>query len=236
MGTQERKEREKEHRREEILDAAQRVFFDKGLQSSTMDEIAEAAELSKGTLYLYYKSKEDLYLAVMIRGMDLLYEMFSQVTSKVQNPIESIRAILGAYSRFFHQHRSYFRMFHFFQHPEFHRQVSEDMLASCSQSNTRVWALGVDIIRRGVDAGLLRSDISPEEVALLLWSNANAIMMRIDYEEDYWKKSFGIDLSLMLKKSNDLILEAVMTEKAKKTHLLSTAHVHKSQAKENLTV
>ena len=37
---------------------------------ATMDEIAEAAELSKGTLYLYYSSKEDLYLAVMMRGMD----------------------------------------------------------------------------------------------------------------------------------------------------------------------
>ena len=60
MGTHERKEREKEHRREEILAAAQAVFFEKGLQNSTMDEIAERAELSKGTLYLYYKSKEDL--------------------------------------------------------------------------------------------------------------------------------------------------------------------------------
>ena len=57
MGIHERKEREKEHRRDEILNAAQKVFFEKGLQSATMDEIAEAAELSKGTLYLYYGSK-----------------------------------------------------------------------------------------------------------------------------------------------------------------------------------
>lgn len=60
MGTHERKEREREHRREDILDAAQHVFFEKGLPTATMDEIAEIAELSKGTLYLYYKSKEDL--------------------------------------------------------------------------------------------------------------------------------------------------------------------------------
>ncbi|MEO8168159.1 MAG: helix-turn-helix domain-containing protein, partial [bacterium] len=60
MGIIERKEREKEHRREDIIAAAQKIFFEKGLPSATMDEIAEAAELSKGTLYLYYKSKEDL--------------------------------------------------------------------------------------------------------------------------------------------------------------------------------
>ena len=73
MGIVERKEREKEHRREEIIDAAQRIFFQKGLSAATMDEIAEAAELSKGTLYLYYNSKEDLYLSVMLRGMDILH-------------------------------------------------------------------------------------------------------------------------------------------------------------------
>jgi TetR/AcrR family transcriptional regulator len=55
MGIVERKEREKEHRKEEILDAAQKVFFERGLVTATMDEIAETAELSKGTLYLYYK-------------------------------------------------------------------------------------------------------------------------------------------------------------------------------------
>jgi TetR/AcrR family transcriptional regulator len=70
MGITERKEREKEHRKEEIIDAAQKVFFEKGLLLTTMDEIAEIAELSKGTLYLYYKSKENLYLAVMMRGTE----------------------------------------------------------------------------------------------------------------------------------------------------------------------
>lgn len=75
MGIHERKEREKEQRKEEILDAAQRIFFEKGLLAATMDEIAEAAELSKGTLYLYYSSKEDIYLAVMMRGMKTLHEM-----------------------------------------------------------------------------------------------------------------------------------------------------------------
>ena len=44
MGITERKEREKEHRKEEIIDAAQKVFFEKGLLLTTMDEIAEIAE------------------------------------------------------------------------------------------------------------------------------------------------------------------------------------------------
>ena len=60
MGIAERKEREKEHRRNTILDAAEEVFFSKGINLATMDEVAERAELSKGTLYLYFKNKEEL--------------------------------------------------------------------------------------------------------------------------------------------------------------------------------
>ena len=76
MGIAERKEREKEYRKESILDAAQKVFFEKGLHLSTMDEIAETAELAKGTLYLYYHSKEDLYLAVLLRGLSIRFPFF----------------------------------------------------------------------------------------------------------------------------------------------------------------
>ena len=61
MGITERKEREKLQRREDILNAAERVFFSKGHKNSTMDDVAEEAELSKGTLYLYFKSKEGFY-------------------------------------------------------------------------------------------------------------------------------------------------------------------------------
>lgn len=83
MGIQERKEREKESRKEEIINAAQKIFFEKGLPAATMDEIAEAAELSKGTLYLYYKSKEDLYLAVTMR----VPNSFTRCSNKQRAPV-----------------------------------------------------------------------------------------------------------------------------------------------------
>ncbi|MCK5408322.1 MAG: helix-turn-helix transcriptional regulator, partial [Candidatus Krumholzibacteria bacterium] len=60
MGIAERREREKEQRRIDIIDAAERVFFSKGWQAATMDDVAEAVELSKATLYLYFKNKEEL--------------------------------------------------------------------------------------------------------------------------------------------------------------------------------
>jgi len=68
MGINERREREKEVRRDAILDAAENIFFSKGVDSSSMDEIASRAELSKGTLYLYFKNKDELYHGIIHRG------------------------------------------------------------------------------------------------------------------------------------------------------------------------
>jgi AcrR family transcriptional regulator len=219
MGISERKEREKEHRREEIISAAQKVFFEKGLQVATMDEIAEAAELSKGTLYLYYKSKEDLYLAVMMRGINILATMFAEAASAKIPPVMQIRKLGDAYYEFFKQHRNYFRMFYFFQHPQFHTQVSSEMMHSCTEENQKVWKIVFDTIARGIQEGEIRSDINPVETAVVLWSSSNAIMMRMDMQMEYFREQMNVDLEQVMHKSSALLLESLMTEAAKTKYL-----------------
>jgi AcrR family transcriptional regulator len=59
MGIEERKEREKMMRRRAILDAAKKVFVAKGFAGATMENIAEEAEFSPATIYLYFKNKDD---------------------------------------------------------------------------------------------------------------------------------------------------------------------------------
>ncbi|MCI0560049.1 MAG: TetR/AcrR family transcriptional regulator [Nitrososphaera sp.] len=218
MGIPERKEREKEQRREEIINAAQKVFFEKGLQAATMDEIAEAAELSKGTLYLYYKSKEDLYLAVMMRGIEILHNMFAEATSSQEPTVVQLMKLGDAYYEFFKQHRNYFRMFYFFQHPQFHKGVSEDMMMNCGEENQKVWKEVIGVIQRGIDEGVVRAELNPVETAVILWSSSNAIMTRMDTQMEYFKERMGVDLEEVLRKSNTLMLESILTEKAKRKH------------------
>jgi len=56
MGTTERRNRERKQREEQIINAAEKVFFERGFDNSTMDDVAGAAELSKGALYTYFKN------------------------------------------------------------------------------------------------------------------------------------------------------------------------------------
>lgn len=72
MNPQERKRQEREARRHRIQDAARPVFFERGFARTSIEDIAKHAQLSVGAIYLYFKSKEDLYLSILERSLGAL--------------------------------------------------------------------------------------------------------------------------------------------------------------------
>jgi AcrR family transcriptional regulator len=218
MGIHERKEREKEQRKEEIIDAAQRIFFEKGLIAATMDEIAEAAELSKGTLYLYCSSKEDLYLAVMMRGMDTLHDMYEQIVNADASTVEKIIRCSNSYVDFFHSNRNFFRMFPFLQNPQFHKQVSEEMIKSCGLKNQKMWDMVIAMLKKGMEEGKLRSDLNPVEVGIIFWSSSTALLTREDSEGPAWKANLNIDFDHTLEVCTMLLMESILTDQGRKEY------------------
>jgi AcrR family transcriptional regulator len=79
MGIQERKRRERRRRRRQIMIAAKRVFSIKGFTKTTMEDIAREAELSPGTLYLYFKNKDELYASLSVEILEHLHKQLKRV-------------------------------------------------------------------------------------------------------------------------------------------------------------
>jgi AcrR family transcriptional regulator len=75
MAVADRRQREKLARRQQILDAARDLFFAKGFESTTVEEIAIRTELSKGAIYLHFPSKEEIYITLMLEGSQILQDM-----------------------------------------------------------------------------------------------------------------------------------------------------------------
>ena len=98
MGIQERKQRERERRRQQIIVAAKRVFSEKGFSKSTMEDIAREAELSPGTLYLYFKNKDELYASLSLRILQYLNIRLEDVKKeKDMDPRKKINSIKEAF-------------------------------------------------------------------------------------------------------------------------------------------
>lgn len=98
MGIQERKQREKERRRQQIIVAAKRVFVRKGYGRATMESIAKEAELSTGTLYLYFRNKSELWGTLAVRVLQYLVirldHLHSQTELDPKGKISQLKAVL----------------------------------------------------------------------------------------------------------------------------------------------
>ena len=94
------KEREKEQRRNDIIESARKFFADRDFDEVSMDEIAKDIGLGKSTLYLYFKNKEALYFAIELRGIQIWVEMVKEEVKKGNTGLEKLRLYIKATREF----------------------------------------------------------------------------------------------------------------------------------------
>lgn len=85
MGVQERKERERRQRSNEILEAAKRLFEEKGFLKTTLQDVAQEAEVSVGLIYRYFQSKEDIFASLALKGAKNFDADIEQILSRAGN-------------------------------------------------------------------------------------------------------------------------------------------------------
>jgi AcrR family transcriptional regulator len=178
MGIEERKKREKEQRRSQIVDAAEKIIFAKGLEQATMDEIAEEAELSKGTLYLYFKNKNELYLAITQRGSDILNERFAKVFASEhdRSGIELIRLIGETYLDFVRENPDYFKAFMYYESQTDAEELSKSEFAqSCEKNRSEALNFIIRALQIGMQDGSIDDSYDPKELAMVIWSSTRGI-------------------------------------------------------------
>lgn len=178
MSVRARREQEKAQRRADILDAAEHVFFDKGFERSTMDDIARAASLSRGLLYVYFRDKSAILAAVMLRAGEHLRQRFQEVAALPINGAEKIQAMGLAYYRFSQEEPRYFdlltRAASDWLQGEGH--IEDEALEHCS---TEVMEIMADTLRRGIADGSLSSEQvrDPFQTALFLRGALHGVIM-----------------------------------------------------------
>lgn len=178
MGIAERKEREKENRRSAILDAAEEVFFSKGIENTTMDEVAERAEFSKGTLYLYFKNKNELLHGIVARGLEILYRLFQTAAEKEEKGIDKIKAIGRAYADFYKTKPNYYSAILHQETQEFQSGELEEgsNIALCQELGERIIDLLRQIVKTGSRDKTIRRDLDPAKLPIVLWGHSTGVL------------------------------------------------------------
>lgn len=181
MGTAERRAREKETRKQAILDSAKALFARKGFENTTMDEVAREAELAKGTLYLYFKSKEELLYSLL---EPLLNEYRKEVRELAAEPGPSQEAILRRmFSYMYEKYLKEPEMYHIimrYQAKEYRELLSEEnfnRLREIMRDNLKEVE---KVVTQGLEAGEFH-DVNPKYLSILFW---NIFMGVVQYDEN----------------------------------------------------
>lgn len=204
MGIAERREREKEQRRNDIIDAAEKIFLSRGWESATMDDVATEAELSKGTLYLYFKSKEDLYLAINARGFRIMVEMFQNAILSVPTGIEKIEAIGKAFHSFSEQYPEYFDAMLIYETKDIDF-IENECASECDFYGQQALTIVAQAIQVGMEDGTIRKDLEPLKTSIILWGHSTGLIQVLHKKGNHLEDMHQVDLSAILDYSFELI-------------------------------
>jgi TetR/AcrR family transcriptional regulator len=183
MATADRKEREKEQRRNDIIDAAEKLFFSRGFDGVSMDDIAKEVELGKGTLYLYFKNKDSLFFAIALRRARAMHEKMVECVESRATGREKSRKMGEILFEFARQNQDYYRL-GCTVGPALFRKTDNEDAKEVLDLMARALLLHRDVLREGMEDGTVRNDLDPLEMAVYL----SITSMSVICLDPAWKK------------------------------------------------
>lgn len=165
MSTQERKLKEKQNRKQQILDAAEAIMVESGLHGLSIDLIAQYTQLAKGTIYLYFKSKEEILSILTIKARELLLDEFKKIAIKEVTPVEKLKLIIIANYQFFKKYSLYYDLLSLYEAN--HNVVETEEMYKSSDEISKIVA---HIVIEGQKQNLINPSFNPYELTMNLWA------------------------------------------------------------------
>lgn len=181
MGVAERREREKQERREAILAAASAVFLEKGVGNATMEDIAREAELSKGALYLYFGSKDELFLSIAMSALGDVGRLMAEIERSVQarggNGRELCSELLLSYLAYACRNQSRFRVAMSWLGSSYQVGADNSSFPEYQRAIRGLVDAAVRALERGREDGSLTFEGSAERIAMQMWGAAVGLLL-----------------------------------------------------------
>ncbi len=181
MGVKERKALEKQIRRNQILDAARSLLMTNGVDSISISRISKKAELGVGTIYFYYKNKEEIFVALQEEGVTILYSNILQISRKQISPEEKLQQIAFSYYKFSEDQKNYFDIINYFlSSPKVY--FAPDLKQQIDMSGYKILAVIQEIVTEGVKENLFKEK-DPRKYSIMFWGTLHGLIQFKKLEE-----------------------------------------------------
>jgi AcrR family transcriptional regulator len=205
MGIKERKEREKEIRRQQIMVAAKKIFSEKSFSNATMEDIAQEAELSPGTIYLYFKNKDELFASLSLRILHYMSIRLEHVyNQKDQEPEEKIAVLREALYEVYELDPLVLMNMFRLQSSETLKNLSPNLLAEIKELARNAFRQMAKIFEEGINKGDFINR-HPTALADIIWALFSGVVLweeskrLIDSRKDFLKSTLEIAFEIFVR-------------------------------------
>lgn len=147
-----RRLREQQTRRHQILASAKQLFEEKGFDTTTVEAIAARAELGKGTIYSYFQSKDEIYIAILEEGLEILEDRMVAAIKRSTTAVEALQNLYDTFVAYHHERDGFIETL--FLQVDRKDAIRLDSMVTGLQKKASVWLeLVGSVLRRGMEAG-----------------------------------------------------------------------------------
>jgi AcrR family transcriptional regulator len=176
VGLLERRVKEKDSRKKLILRSARSLFFKKGFNKVTVDEIAKSAELGKGSIYLYFDSKEEIYAQILLSDIDNFNRRVSVLLEKGSSATDLLTEFSYIYIDFFLNDGELFRILMAYMLQPAKMNLPEKLNAQILNANASSINVIGQILQLGVDSKEFSAEVNIKQNQNALWGLLNGII------------------------------------------------------------
>lgn len=205
-----KKEKRIQFNKDNILEAAEKLFLEKGISQTTMDEIAKKSEYSKSTIYVYFKSKEDIYYHIVYRGMELFYEKLKNAINVKTDCKTNFFAVCHVLTNIQEESTLYFESI-------LNTILVDDVnmkefiiLKSIYEVGEEINELLIKVFEDGMRKREIREDIDPFQTIFMMWASIGGIIKMATQKSNYLKEKKGITQDEFLNYSFLLLYQSLL--------------------------
>jgi len=173
-----RTESSKENRKQFILDCAEQIILQDGLSTLSIANVSKRSKLAVGTIYLYFKSKEDIIAHLTIKSREILLQKFVDHTQNKENALEKIAALLLAFFDFYKENPFYTQLVSFYETNAGLEETDE-----LRQASFKITKLVVDMVKEGKEQQVVHSSINDMAFSFWLWGTTVGILQLIEVKK-----------------------------------------------------
>jgi len=188
----------REQKRKKIMQAAMKIFSKKGYSPAALDEVAREAGIAKGTLYLYFQDKEDLFFNTIMSVVDKLGDIISKNIDQGMDPCEILKKLVYIQLDFFNRNRDFFGIIETALNENIFRGHKKIFDALLEKRMLFIKYL-LDVVERAKKEGSIRKDIPSEEVV----SSYEGIVSG----QIKWLTTFGQDRDVNINRKSHIAID-----------------------------